>query len=119
MILLVDKLKQNYLLVTIPEDAGEMIPKLPSNQGRHRFSYFQTALSRYSYKLFLKHLNSVSTANKDILVQHFILSHSPQYFHRDVQSLNDGLYLSVFLVSAQVVLRKIMQKGEEEIEPGI
>lgn len=69
-----------------------MIPKLPSNQGKHRIWYLQTALNRYLYKLLLKTLNSVSTANKNILVQYFILSCSPQCFHSDVQSFNDGLY---------------------------
>lgn len=73
----------SYLLTRVTGSSGSR---------KHRIIYFQTALSRYLYKLFLKTLNSVSTANKNILVQYFILSYSLKWFHSDVQSFNDGLY---------------------------
>lgn len=81
----------NYSYFFLPEDTGGMIPKLSSDQGKHRISYFQTSLSRYLDKLLLTTLNSVSMANKNILVQYFILCCSPRCFHSSVQSFNDGL----------------------------
>ena len=88
-IVLVNKITYDFFL---PEDADRMIPKISSNQGKLKISYFQITLSRYLYKLFLKTLNNVSTANNHILVQYCILSCSLQCFHGDIKSCNDGLY---------------------------